>query len=69
MPTGIYKRTEKSLNAKGKHWKVKDTTKYKERIVSEITRKKLSDYNKKIGKIPPHFKGWKAIKRKGTKII
>lgn len=29
MPSGIYKRTEKNNNAKGKHWKVKDISNMK----------------------------------------
>src|SRR3990167_2405522 len=50
MPTGAYKRIL-GVNCgfnKGKHWKL-----------SEETRKKMSDYNKKIGRIPPSWLGKK----------
>jgi len=31
MPSGIYKRTEKNKNAKGKHWELTKNTKEKMR--------------------------------------
>jgi hypothetical protein len=49
MPSGIYK------HEKGKHWKIKDTSKMKGHIFTDERKKKISDGNKnKI--ITPEFR-------------
>lgn len=51
--SGVYKRTEKSNNAKGKHWKIKDTSRMNQ--------------DKKGKKRPPFSREWKREMSKARK--
>ena len=39
MPKGTYPRTEKSKNAKGRHWKLSDETKRKIALLEKFAEK------------------------------